>query len=265
MHACPRCWEVIEQPAVFAEAAVLSEGSFVQDNVGRAAPAVAVEQSYEPYQSFDQRPVPDHTVTQQAPVVAYQPAAPVRVRDRRKMRLGRAIGIGLAAGLLVAIGLIALEAVGPRLRGNQPDQVRLTREAFPEMDFAISAPRSWDVRPQTVGGLPAVTFLEPAREGGKRSVRVAVDRTSLDRARQTADTRGSTSARRYEEINIVGGIRLDGRETFRHIYLEGDEYRETWWVTRDSGTYRIEFRSPLSRREESAQLNVRLARTFDIL
>ena len=39
MHACPRCWEVIEQPAVaYAPAAVLYEGAVIEE-AAAAAPA----------------------------------------------------------------------------------------------------------------------------------------------------------------------------------------------------------------------------------
>jgi hypothetical protein len=265
-HACPRCWEVIEQPTYVA-ADVLSEGAVIEE-AAAAAPAPGAEQPYEHYRNYEQPAqsyVAAPTLTQDLPTVAYAPAPVAPVRDRRKLRLGRAIFIGLVAGLLVAGGLIALEAVGPRLRGNEPDQIELVREAFPDLDFAISPPRSWDVRPQRVSGLSAVTFIEPAREGAARRFRMTLDTLPFDTARREADDRDRTSGSSYDEINIIDGVQLDGRKAFRHMYILGDEYRETWWIERGSRTYRLEFWAPLSRREDSAQLYVRIARSLDVL
>ncbi len=267
MHACPRCWEVIEQLS-YAPIEAFSEGAVIEE-AAAAAPAPSADQPYEQYRQHEQSYATSYvaapTITQEAPAVVYTPVAVEAPRDRRKLRLGRAIFIGVVAGLLVAGGLIALEAVGPRLRGNEPDQVELVREAFPDLDFAIRAPRSWDVRPQRVSGLPAVTFLEPLREGADRRFRMALDKRSFDTARREADDRDRSSGTSYDEINIIDGVRLDGRKAFRHLYTLRDEYRETWWIERGSKTYRLEFWSPLSRREDSAQLYVRIARSFDVL
>jgi hypothetical protein len=247
---------------------VFSEGAVIEEAAAAApAPSAVPDQPYEQYQQYEQtyQQVAAPTLTQEAPIAAYAPAPPAPPRDRRKLRLGRAIFIGLVAGLLVAGGLIALEAVGPRLRGNEPDQVELVREAFPDLDFAISAPRSWDVRPQRVSGLSAVTFIEPVREGANRRFRMTLDRPSLDGARREADDRDGAAGSSYDEINIIDGVQLDGRKAFRHMYILGDEYRETWWIERGPRTYRLEFWAPLSRREDSAQLYVRIARTLEVL
>jgi hypothetical protein len=251
MHACPRCWEVIEQPASFAEGAVLYDT--------RAPELPQLQQVGEPAAAYATT-----TLTQEAPVYVQQPYH----RPRTQIRLGRLILIGLVAGIVLTAGLIALEAVGPRLRGSLPDQVTLEREGFPDLEFAIAVPDGWDVRTERIGGRPAVRFLEPGGSGGDSRLRefhVVVEEDSFDRARELADRRAPPSTANYDEIAIVDGLRIDGRRTFRHTYTDDDEYREAWWVERGGGTYRIEFVGSVSRREESAQLNVRIARTFDVL
>jgi hypothetical protein len=182
-------------------------------------------------------------------------------------RTFRFIVIALVSGLVAAIGLVALEGVGPRLRGNLPEQVRLVRKEFPELKFAIGLPAGWDVANEA-GAKPGVTVRELSdREGGGvlREFQVIVDGASFDRARQVTEERAPPSAQNYDEIDIIDGLRIDGRRAFRHLYTDDDEYLEVWWIQRDEGTYRLEFRTPVSRREESAALNVRIARTFDLL
>jgi hypothetical protein len=187
---------------------------------------------------------------------------------KRKIRFWRLVLVGLVGGLLVAGGLVALEAIGPRLRGDLPGQVKLVREGFPDLDFGIGVPEGWDVRTEDIDGKPGVTVFEPVGSADDERLRrfnvVGVNR-SFDRARELVGTRAPASARDYDEIDITDGLRLDGRKAFRHRYADGDEYREEWWIQRGEGTHRVEFASPMSRREESAILFVRIARSFDVL
>lgn len=255
MHACPRCWEVIEQPASLAEGALI----------------------YEEHQAeYAELPRVDHHLEQTAQVRAMtltheEPtyyAPPIEATPRRRVRVGRLILLGLLSVVLLTLGLLALEAWGPQLRGDLVEQVRLDRESFPSLDFAIRAPRGWEVREGTVGGRPAVVVREPATDepaGELREFGVFVEKRSFDRARELADERIPASAEDYDEIGIIDGLTVDGRSAFRHLYTDEDEYIEDWWIERGGGTFRLEFSSPISRREESAQLNVRIARTFDVL
>ncbi len=220
----------------------------------------------------------EHTVVVTAPVplphivpppvshdygVVYRPPPAARPSGIRFWRL---VAIGLVAGVVVALGLLALEFFGPRLLGTLPDQVQLERKAF--SNFAINVPEGWDVREERIGSRPAINVLEPAGGddvAGLSEFHIVVEKESLAVARRLADLRAPPSAQSYEEINIVDGIRIDGLKTFRHLYIDDDAYVEQWWIERGNGTYRIEFSSPVSRREESAQLNVRIARSFDLL
>jgi hypothetical protein len=181
------------------------------------------------------------------------------------IRFGRLLLIGLISGLLVALGLVAIEFFGPRLRGTLPDQVPLERQTFETMEFAIGIPRGWEVRNEKLGSRSAVTVLEPAGAGdsaGLREFQIVAEKQSIVGARVNAATRLPPSG---VEIRIVDGISLDGRKAFRHLYIVDDEYREQWWIERGKGTYRLEFSAPASRREEASLLNVRIARTFDVL
>lgn len=267
MHACPRCWEVIEHPALVgdgaAEASILhAPASTEYGATGTESVAVA----HVPATTS----TPDLTTPVQAVPARRRQITPIpaRIETQRKVRFGRLMLAGLVAGLLVAVGLVALEVFVPEWRGTLPDQVKLVREAFPDKDFAISVPGGWDVRNEDVDGKPGVAVFEPVGAADDDRLRrfniVGVTR-SFDRARALAEDRAPASARDYEEIDITDGLRLDGRRTFRHRYNDGEEYREEWWVQRGDGTHRIEFASPESRREESAILFVRIARSFDVL
>lgn len=261
MHACPRCWEVIEQPPFLPEAAVLPEAGIYTEQDAAVAAAASPAESYEQYGHAAAAP----TLTQDVVPVSYEPAPPAPPRRRRRFRPGRVLLIGIVAGILVTMVLMALEAVGPRLRGDLPGQVELVRQGLPDLDFAIRAPSGWDHRPETIEGRPAAAFLEPARTGIERGLRVVLSRSSFDDARREAEERAADGDDDYDEIAIIDGIRLDDRDAFRHLYVEGEEYREEWWVERGSGTFRIEFWSPVSHREESAQLYLRIARSFEVL
>lgn len=258
MHACPRCWEVIDDsmPMTYAEGTLLQEAAGSYGQPAREQTVVVAA------------PVPLPQVVPPPPVsydydVVYRPASVTRPSG---IRFGRLLAIGLAAGLIVALGLLLLEFFGPRLRGTLPDQVHLERQAF--SNFAISVPEGWDVRQDEIGSRPAVSVLEPAGAddvAGLSEFHIVLEKESFAVARKLADLRAPPSARNYEEINIVDGIRIDGLKTFRHMYTDDDEYVEQWWIERGDGTYRIEFKSPVARREESALLNVRIARSFDVL
>ena len=254
MHACPRCWEVIEQPTPFAEATVLYE------HEPAPAPAPPAEQT---------APVATTTLTYEEPVYHAPPVyyAPPPEAPSSAVRLGRTVVIGLIGAVLLVIAFLALEAWGPQLRGELPAQVRLQREAFPSLGFTVSVPGGWEVREETVEGRPAVVAREPedeARPGEARSVEVVAEAGSLERARRLADERAAASVRNYDEIAIIDGLEVDGREAFRHLYTDGDLYREEWWVERGRRSYRLRFSAPVSRREESAPLFVRIARTLDV-
>lgn len=268
MHACPRCWEVIEHPWIVGDGA--AEASILQAPAGTetqyeatGTESVAVAQASPP------APAPDVTAqVQPVGTVRRVRVVPAPVVGGSKVRFGRLVIIGLVGGVLVTVGLVALEVFVPEWRGTLPDQVKLVREAFPDQDFAINVPEGWDVRNEDVDGKPAVAVFEPVGAADDDRLRrfniVGVNR-AFDRARALAEDRAPASARDYEEIDITDGLRLDGRRAFRHRYTDGDEYREEWWVQRGDGTHRIEFASPVARREESAILFVRIARTFDVL
>lgn len=267
MHACPRCWEVIEHPALVGDGA--AEASILHEPVETEYEATGTEPVAVVHTPAG---VPDPDPTTEVAAVGTRrrqvTRIPVRTDARRKIRFGRLLLVGVVAGLLVAIGLVALEVFVPEWRGTLPDRVKLVREAFPDKDFAISVPEGWDVRNEDFDGKPGVAVFEPvgaAQDDRLRRFNIVGITRSLDQARALAEDRAPASARDYEEIDITDGLRLDGRRAFRHRYADGEEYREEWWVQRGEGTHRIEFVSPMSRREESAILFVRIARTFDVL
>lgn len=257
MHACPRCWEIIEQPPH------LSEGTMVPI---QTAPEPELPRFEEVYR--EPAPVAAPTLTREIPTVSSQPQvvyveAPAPAPRKGGRRVLRALLIGLLSGLLAAAGLLVLETFGPRLRGTLPEQVKLERQDFSEGDFAIGIPAGWSVHTDREDGQPVVTASEPS-DDGTRSFQVAVDRTPFAKARESADKRLDTAGD-YHPIDVVDGLNLDGRRAFRHIYTDGDDYHERWWIERGDGTYRLDFSSPVAQREEAAQLNVRIARTFDVL
>lgn len=274
MHACPRCWEVIEHPAIVTEASLLYEATGTEPVAVAHAPAPALEQATAVVHASEQPAAFVYAPDQTAHIVSLPAsvdqlwAVPSRRSRRQGIRFGRLVLVGVVGGLFVAVGLIALEAVAPELQGTQPDKIRLVREGFPDLDFGIGVPEGWDVRNEDVDSKPGVAVFEPVGSADDERLRrfnvVGVDRT-FARARELAGRSAPASARDYEEIDIIDGLRLDGRPSFRHRYGDGDEYREEWWVQRGNGTYRIEFTSPMSRREESAILFVRIARSFDVL
>lgn len=258
MHACPRCWEVIDDsmPMTYAEGTLLQEAAGSYGQPAREQTVVVTSPVPLPHV------VPPPSVAHDYDVV-YRPPPAARPSS---IRFGRLLVIGLVSGLIVALGLVALEFFGPRLRGTLPDQVRLERKAF--SDFAISVPEGWDVREERIGSRPAVNILEPAGgddAAGLSEFHIVLEKESLAVARKLADLRAPPSAQNYQEINIVDGIRIDGLKAFRHMYTDDDQYVEQWWIERGEETYRIEFSSPVARREESALLNVRIARSFDVL
>jgi hypothetical protein len=264
MHACPRCWEVIEQPQHISEGTVayqtpVAELPRFEETVGEPTPVAAPTLT---------REVP--VASEEVPVVSFEPYAYHERPHRRRGRFLRVLLIGLFSGLLAAGGLLVLDTFGPRLRGTLPDQVKLERQDFSEgddADFAIGIPEGWTVLTDREDGQPVVTVREPSDGGGGTglsSFQVAVDETSFTEAREGAGRKPSTAGD-YRAIDIVDGIDLDGLRAFRHIYIDGDDYHERWWVDRGEGTYRLDFSSPISRREDAAQLNVRIARTFDVL
>ena len=267
MHACPRCWEVIEHPALVGDGA--AEASILRETVETEYGATGTEPVAVVHTPA---PVTDPDPMTQVVAVGTRrrnvTRIPAHVDTRRRVRFGRLVLVGFVAGVLVAIGLVALEVFVPEWRGTHPDKVKLVRESFPDKDFAISVPEGWDVRNEDVDGKPGVAVFEPvgaAEDDRLRRFNIVGITRSFDRARELAEDRAPASARDYEEIDITDGLRLDGRRAFRHRYADGEEYREEWWVQRGEGTHRIEFASPMSRREESAILFVRIARTFDVL
>jgi hypothetical protein len=252
MHACPRCWEVIDDSMAFEGSVIYEEPAPLppsgrEQTVAIATPVVAP---------------PEHADVQYS--YSYPPAP---VRSPTGIRFGRLVAIGLVAGLLLAIGLVAVEFFGPRLRGTLPDQVELERQTFDVggESFGIGVPRDWEVRSEQLGSLSAVRVLEPATAGdsaGLREFQIVIDKRAITNARVRAARRVPATG---IEIGIVDGLELDGRKAFRHMYTEDGKYREQWWIARGSGTYRLEFSAPESRREEAAILNVRIARSFDVL
>jgi hypothetical protein len=254
MHACPRCWEVIEP---FRH---ISEGTMAYQT-----PAAELPRFEETYP--EPTPVAAPTLTREIPVVQYAPYAYEVPTPTRRGRFFRFLLVGLLSGLLAAAGLLVLETYGPRLRGTLPDQVKLERQDFSAGSFAIGIPAGWTVSTDREDGNPVVTVREhsgSSGDAGRRTFQVAVDKTPFTTAREAAEKRPSIAGD-YREIDIVDGLDVDGRRAFRHIYTDGDDYHERWWVERDKGTYRLDFSASISAREEAAQLNVRIARSFDVL
>ncbi len=264
MHACPRCWEVLDQPD--------SQAAYPVQQTYAAEPSLTTtlpQQQIQAYRGYDAiaGTAPAATLTREAPPAVLGPSLGFKQRNPKRFRTGRVVTLGIVIGLLLAIGFAALEANSGRIRGTLPEQVLLVREGFPDLKFAIQVPRGWDVLNETVSGKQSVSFREPASENpsGDRSFQVSLHEASFATVRSDVEARAPSSAKDYKRISIVGGLKLDDRKALRHLYTDGDEYREAWWVQRGKGTYRIEFRSPVAKREEAALLNVRIARTFDVL
>lgn len=269
MHACPRCWEAIEHPSLVAAPASEATISGVQVHYAPApadqtAPVPSVPQGVhegphqEPYQERGSAPEPA------APWQTSDPPAPGRPRKRRR---GRFVLTAILAAVVLTVILIALEAAAPLIRRSLPDQVRLSTQTFSDLKFAVGIPRGWEARREDVSNLPGVTVHEPASQGDVGRLRsfniVEVPSRDYDQALQLADRKAPASAQDYREIDIVSGLTIDDSRAFRHRYTDGEEYREEWWVEHGDGTFRLEFSAPVSRREESASLYVRIARSFD--
>jgi hypothetical protein len=171
----------------------------------------------------------------------------------------------LFGGLVVALGLVALEAFAPKLPGTSARRVRLDTTAISDLGIAIDVPRRWTEDRDPVDGQPAVTFSAPATAGDtgrQRGFRVVIDDRTFDQARRQADRRVDDSEDEPNEITIVDDLEVDGSETFRLVFFDDEEFREEWWLEREGAAVLIEFWSPASEREEAAILNGRIANSF---
>lgn len=260
MHACPRCWEVIEAARPSMVSAHAAEGSLIVPAEAQGEPA----------------PPPRAQHAEAAPATEQLPAIPAEWAEPgpgeqprpRKRRFWRLLLTALIGAVVLTVLLVALEAVAPLIRRTLPDQVQLVTEEFDDLGFAVGVPDGWETRREDVSNMPGVTVHEPADGGDVGRLRsfniVEVDSRDYDRALQLADRKAPASAQDYREIDIVTGLSVDDRRAFRHRYTDGDGYREEWWVEHGEGTFRLEFSAPVSRREESAALYVRIARSFDV-
>jgi hypothetical protein len=208
-------------------------------------------------------------VYEEAPVVRPPLELPSRtVRPRNKFRPGRVLGVGMVIGVLLTAALLVLDTFDPYLHGALAERVHLVRESFPDMHFAIRVPSGWDVKADTLRGRPAAIMQEPesGRGEGHRGFRVVLDTRSFNALRKRVDEKVPDRAtQQFRDIDVIDGLRVADRKAFRHRYVDGDEYWEEWWIERGKQTYRMEFWSPLRMREESAELWVRIARTFEVV
>lgn len=188
--------------------------------------------------------------------------APPAVRTRRRGGFARLVFIAIVAGLLVAVGLIALELVVQR---PAPPSGLVSR-AYPAFGFAISEPEGWDVS-QADQPHPVVEFFEPDNDtvAGKRGFRVALERSTLQQARKAVAEDIRRGGRNYKLVGVSAGLAADGQPAFRYEYVSDETYVQQWWVTRRDGTFRIEFWGPSSDRNDTDALASRLLDTFRII
>lgn len=208
----------------------------------------------------------------QAPLASTTPAAiatevgtavaPPAVRTRRRGGFARFVFIAVVAGLLVAVGLIALELVVQR---PAPPSGLVSR-SYPALGFAISEPEGWDVS-QVDLPHPVVEFFEPDIDtvAGKRGFRVALEPSTLQQARKAVADDIRRGGRNYKLVGVSAGLAADGQPAFRYEYSSDETYVQQWWVTRPGGTFRIEFWGPSSDRDDTDALAARVLDTFRII
>jgi hypothetical protein len=173
------------------------------------------------------------------------------------------VAVGLVAGLVVALGLLALELVGPG-SGLDSGDPSLQRQTFDDLGFAISYPSGWTLQTARVQRLRAVTVVDPLEARAQRGFRVALDTVSLRQAESGVRSLSRDGRRTYQRISIDAAVEVAGAPALEHIYSSGGLRFEQWYVARAGGTYRIEFWAPVARAEEASTVNARVLDSFEI-
>jgi hypothetical protein len=229
---CPHCGEVVR--GVGAEPRVSTAPAAVPPPV-----VVAREPSAE-------------TVTVPAP----RPAPAVRMPPFRHL-----VAIGLVAGLLVAVGLLSLELVGPG-PALDPGDVDLQEQEFDDLGFVISSPVGWSVRRGRVERLQGVTFIDATEAGQRRGFRVVLDKLSLREVNRHLAS--LVRNRDYDRISADSGVEVGGQPALEHVYTQGGLRFEQWYVERPGGSYRIEFWAPMDATEQASTVDAQILDTFEV-
>lgn len=253
---CPECGEAL---SVGMEAC-FGCGAPLEGAEPATAPTHLVEEPAAaelPPPVVEQPPAAEPPVVDEPPVVAEPP----RSRERRHEWI-HILVVGLAAGIIVAGGLLALELVGPERLLIRDDE--LTQRSFPGLGFAVSHPVEWTVEAGRLRRLDAVSFADPERVT-RRGFRVIVDGVSMQRVRGEVEALFRRERPGYRKLGITDELELAGRPALRHVFIDGPLVFEQWWVTRNGGTFRIEFWAPEGEREGANAENGRILETFRLV
>lgn len=239
VDACPGCGEAVENVAgpEVAEAAIAAE------------PLPLLPPHIEDARFVPRAPAPDEA----------WPAEGLANGRRRRQWL-HVLAVGVASGVIVAGGLLALELVGSRSRLGD---VALEERSFAQLGFAVSHPAGWTVASSRAGGLDAVEFTDPTQPS-QRGFRVVVDDVPLGRVRDEVEELYRRRRADYRAIAMTDG-RVGGRPAVRHVFLDSGLAYEQWWVERTGGTHRIELWSAEREAEDATVLYERIVRSFEAL
>lgn len=182
------------------------------------------------------------------------------------MILTGAIAIG---GIMIAAA-VALRGSPPAPTPTpvtDPEDVVLVAKSYPDLGFAISHPRGWVFRRETVGpGRIAVIWRDPSggRQGAERRAFSVIAEPSLafDEARRTTEASTQQDVPGYHKVEIVDGLMIGDRRAFRHSFRNESLRFDQWWMDGGGGSFRLTIWSPEDRYNEAQGVNERIALTF---
>jgi len=189
-------------------------------------------------------------------VTAQLPAVALGTREyrRRGAVFGQLLVVAVVGGVIVAGGLLALEAFAPR----RAPSVDLVHRSFPALGFSVSRPANWTESSPRDG--TAIVFTAPAPD--TRQFRVAVEAATLNHARLVIMADMSHPAVGRKPIGVSDPISVGGKPALRYAFTESGRLVQQWWVERPGGTFRLEFVSPRSVQRQAEPLAARIVDTF---
>jgi hypothetical protein len=182
----------------------------------------------------------------------------VRRKRRRGAVLVQLLVIAIVAGLLVAGGLLALEAFAPRPAAP----FDLVHRSFPAIGFSISRPPNWTESVQRVRGHQAVVFTEPG--GTRRGFHVISEQSTIAKARTAIIAGAKHPSKGRDPIGLTDSLSVGGHRAFRYTFTEGGTFTQQWWIQRPGGVFLVELWAPDSDVEGAGQLGDRIIETFGV-
>ena len=180
---------------------------------------------------------------------------------RLRFRPGRVIFVGLLSGLLVAVGLLAVEGMWARYRYPNPSRVSLVEQRFAQFDFSMEVPSAWDVEPAG----EAVSFTDPDRPDD-RGIRVTRMDEPFEDARSSVDGSNLSRFPSYVRLTSSNDERVGGRSAILREFIGNDlQYRQ--WVVANggSGSLQIESWFHPAEADETQILDQRIIESFSVL